>query len=386
MNPAIEAVGESTIRALHGKRRPTSLNLGIGEPTVMPDVRHFERATRHVAEFGCRYSSNVGDADLREAIAARYAYPALDHPDNVCITTGSQEGVYVAMRTLLDPARDEVLVVEPAFPVYVKIAQVEGLRLRRLALDPRAADAFPADAILAAVGPDTRLIVIASPSNPTGRVISRANVKRIADGLLARGGSPVYVLHDEIYREISFTDDVGEFGKVYPYTIAVNSLSKSNSLTGLRLGWAIGPRELMPQFVKMHGWITSCASSFAQRVAFEIVAANELGVNLPWYVAQRARVLEAVRRTPLDFIEPEGAFYLCVRVGAEDTLGFAEALLEERDVVAIPAHIFAPNLAGWLRTSFVGPAADFAEGLDRIASLALERGLLVPSPSTRRVT
>ena len=160
-----------------------------------------------------------------------------------------------------------LLVVEPCFPVYVKIAQVEGLRFRRLVLDPRAADAFPAEEILAAVGPDTRLIVICSPNNPTGRVITRAATKRIADGLLARGGPPVYVLHDEIYREIRYTEDVGEFGKVYPYTIAINSLSKSNSLTGLRLGWTIAPREVIPQLVKMHGWVTSCASSFAQRVA-----------------------------------------------------------------------------------------------------------------------
>jgi aspartate/methionine/tyrosine aminotransferase len=280
------------------------------------------------------------------------------------------------MRTLLDPARDEVLVVEPAFPVYVKIARVEGIRLRRLALDPRASDAFDPEAILAAVSPDTRLIVICSPNNPTGRVISRAAVRRIADGLLARGGRPVYVMHDEIYREIRYTDDAGEFAKVYPYTIAVNSLSKSNALTGLRLGWAIAPLELMPQFVKMHGWITSCASSFAQRVAFEIFAANELGVGREWYAAQREHVLAAVRRTPLDFIEPEGAFYLCVRVGAEDTLEFARALIEERDVVAIPGDIFAPNLAGWLRTSFVGPATDVAEGLERIAGFAVARGLL----------
>jgi aspartate/methionine/tyrosine aminotransferase len=376
MNPSIEAVAGSTIRALHGMRRPTSINLGIGEPTLMPNVAHFERATRYVAEHGCRYSSNIGDLDLRAAIAAHYGYPGLDSADNVCITTGSQEAVYLALRTVLDPARDEVLVVEPAFPVYVKIAQVEGLRLRRLALDPRAEDAFPADAILEAVGPDTRLIVICSPNNPTGRVISRASVRRIAEGLLARGGPPVYVLHDEIYREISYTDDAGEFGKVYPYTIAVNSLSKSNALTGLRLGWAIVPRDVMPAFVKMHGWVTSCANSFAQRVAFEIFVANELATGRAWYRAAREAALAAVAETPLDFIRPDGAFYVCVRVGADDTLAFARSLIEERDVVAIPGDIFAPNLAGWLRTSFVGSAADVAEGLRRIASLAIEKGCL----------
>jgi aspartate/methionine/tyrosine aminotransferase len=295
MNPAIAAVTGSTIRALHAKRRPTSINLGIGEPTLRPNIAHFEAATRWIAENGCRYSTNIGDADLRAAIAAKYAYPTLAHADNVCITTGSQEAVYVTMRTLLDPAVDEVLVVEPAFPVYVKIAQIEGVRCARVAIDPQAIDAFDAETILAAVTPATRLIVICSPCNPTGRVITRATVKRIAGGLLARGGEPVYILHDEIYRELVYTDDVGEFGKVYPYTISINSLSKSNALTGLRIGWMMAPAEIMPQLVKMHGWLTSCASTYAMRVAMEIFRTDDLGSHLPWYAAQRTRVLEALQ-------------------------------------------------------------------------------------------
>ena len=375
MNPAIVEVTGSTIRALHAKRRPTSINLGIGEPTLRPNIAHFEAATRWIAENGCRYSTNIGDADLRAAIAAKYAYPTLSHADNVCITTGSQEAVYVTMRTLLDPARDTVLVAEPAFPVYVKIAQIEGVRCDRVAIDPQRSDAFDAETILAAVTPATRLIVICSPCNPTGRVITRATVKRIADGLLARGGEPIYVLHDEIYRELVYTDDVGEFGKVYPYTISINSLSKSNALTGLRLGWMMAPADIMPQFVKMHGWLTSCASTYAMRVAMEVFRTNDLGAHRPWYVAQRTRVLEALRASGLDFVEPEGGFYACVRVGdpSMDTLAFAEALIDERDVVAIPGHIFTPKMAGWLRTSFVGDIAQIADAYDRIASFASER-------------
>jgi aspartate/methionine/tyrosine aminotransferase len=376
VNPAIASTSGSTIRALHGKRRPTSINLGIGEPTLMPDVSNFERATQWVAEHGCRYSTNIGDVDLREAIAAHYGYPGLDHADNVCITAGSQEAVYVAMRTLLDPARDEVLVVEPAFPVYAKIANIEGIACRRVSIDPRSADAFDPDTILAAVGPTTRLVVICSPCNPTGRVISRASAQRIADGLLARGGPPIYLMHDEIYREIVYVDDVAEFGKIYPHTIAINSLSKSNALTGLRLGWMIAPLDVMPHMVKMHGWVASCASTFAQRIAYDVFTRDQLALQRPWYAAQRTAILGAIAETPLEHIVPEGAFYLCVRVGGTDTLAFAEALIEERDVVAIPGHIFGEALVGWLRTSFVGAVSDVREGFDRIASLALERGML----------
>jgi aspartate/methionine/tyrosine aminotransferase len=376
VNPAIEAVSGSLIRALHAKRRPTSINLGIGEPTLMPDVGNFERATHWIAEHGCRYSTNSGEADLREAIAHHYGYPGLDRAENICIMTGSQEAVYVAMTTLLDPAEDEVLVVEPAFPVYGKIARINGVPLRSVGIDPREPDAFDPERILAAVGPKTRIVVIGSPSNPTGRVITRASVKRIADGLLARGGKPVYVMHDEIYREITYTDDVGHFGKVYPHTLAVNSLSKSNALTGLRLGWLIAPADVMPHIVKMHGWATSCASTFAQRVAYDIFANDALGAHRAWYAAQREAVLGIVRDVGLEHVQPDGAFYLCVRVGARDTLDFAEALIAEKDVVAVPAHIFSPLLIGWLRTSFVGPLDDIREGLGRIAALASERGLL----------
>jgi aspartate aminotransferase len=379
MNPAIKNTSGSLIRALHGKRKATTINLGIGEPSLSPNVEYFERATRWVAEHGCRYSTNIGDHDLRAAIAAHYAYPGLNHADNVCIMAGSQEAVYVAMRTLLDPARDEVLIVEPAFPVYAKIAALEGIPFRRVTATAETGFAIDVDAILGALQPQTRMIVLCSPSNPTGRVLSRAGAKRLADGLTARGGPPVYVLHDEIYREIVYTDDAGELGKVYPHTVAINSLSKSNALTGLRLGWAIAPHDVMAQMVKMHGWVTSCASTFAQRIAYAIFEADDLAGHRPWYAAQCRLALDAAREAGLEAIEPEGAFYLCLRVGDPDTIGFAHSLLEERDVIAIPGDIFAASLRGWVRTSFVAPAHALREGYARIAAHARERAALVPA-------
>jgi aspartate/methionine/tyrosine aminotransferase len=376
LNPAIANAEGSLIRALHARRRSTTINLGLGEPTLLPDVRYFERATAWVGEHGCRYSTNAGDEDLRAAIASHYAYPGLDEAKNVCITAGSQEAVYVALRTLLDPACDELLVVEPAFPVYVKIAQVENIPLRRLSIDPQAADPYDPELILAAVSERTRAIVICSPCNPTGRVITRASARRIAQGLLARGGPPIYIVHDEIYRELIYTDDVGEFGKIYPYTVAVNSLSKSNALTGLRLGWAIAPADVMPAFTKMHGWVTSCASTFSQRVAFEVFSDDALAAQRGWYANQCAGVLETLRELGLTFIEPQGAFYACVHFGVADTLAFAEALIEQIDVIAIPGDLFSPDMAGWLRTSFVGPLDDVREGLERIARYARANGVL----------
>jgi aminotransferase len=377
VNPTIRDIPASLIRALHARRTPTSLDMGLGEPTLMPDIAHFEKATAWTRENGCRYSSNIGFDELRAAIAGHYRYPGYD-AGNVCITTGSQEAVYAAIKALLDPAQDEILLVEPLFNVYDKIAQAENVSVRRVVLGTETGCAFDAGAILAAVTPRTRLIVVCSPNNPTGRVMTRGEAKKLADGLLARPGPPVYVMHDEIYRELMFTGDFCEFGKTYPYTIAINSLSKSNALTGLRLGWLFAPSDVMPQIVKVHGWMTSCASTFAQRVAIEVFAANDLAAHRSWYVTQKDVALAAARQAGLEFIEPDGAFYLCVRVGVglDEMVPFAESLIDERDVIAIPGHIFGSSLVGWLRTSFVAKPEVIREAYRRIAEHAKKYALL----------
>lgn len=370
MNPAIVTIEPSMIRALHSRKRPTSFDLGIGQPTLPPDMRYFEAASRWTAEHGCGYAPTAGDHDLRTAIAAHYGYPNLDRTENVCITVGSQEAVYTVMTALLDPAQDEVLIVDPAFMVYSKIARLLGVEHKTVELPAKHDFAFDADLILSAVGPRTRLIVICSPSNPTGRVISERDVAAISRALLDRPGPPVYVLHDEIYRELRFTDDLGDFGRHYPYTIAINSLSKSNAMPGLRLGWAIAPEDVTAQVIKLHGWVASCASTYSQRVATEVFRTGDLGSHRGWYAAQLDQVLNLARSMGVRHIEPEGAFYVCVDAGVADDRAFANDLLEQRDVVAIPASIFSRNMRGWLRTSFVAPFDQYKEGFERLVAFA----------------
>ena len=139
-NPRVAAIEPSLIRAIAARRTPDSIDLGLGEPTLLPQQRFIDAAARWAAEHGLRYTVNAGDHALRERIAAHYAYPGMADARNVCITTGSQEAVYVAIKTLLDPATDELLVVEPAFPAYAKIAQLEGVACRHVQM--RADDGF----------------------------------------------------------------------------------------------------------------------------------------------------------------------------------------------------------------------------------------------------
>lgn len=371
MNPRVAAIEPSLIRQIAAKKTPGAIDLGLGEPTLLPQHRFVEAAARWAARHGVKYTVNAGDAALREKIAAHYAYPGMSAARNVCLTTGSQEAVYVAIKTMLDPASEELLVVDPAYPAYAKIAQLEGIPYRHVHL--RADDGFTydVDLVLAALDRATRMIVVGSPANPTGRVLRDADARRLAEGLLARGGPPVWVLQDEVYRELTYVDDPGYVARYYPYTIAVNSLSKSNALTGMRLGWILAPDAAIDAMVKVHAWVTSTASAFAQRIAFEIFSEpGALAEQSAWYRERHAQVVALLEKSGLRYVPIDGAFYACVRLPhGTDSLAAALELVERRGVVAIPGRTFGESLEGWLRTSWVAPLEDVAEGLRRIAAL-----------------
>ncbi len=371
MNPRVAAIEPSLIRVIAAKKKAGAIDLGLGEPTILPQQRFIEAATRWAAEHGVKYTVNAGDAGLRERIAAHYAYPGMAEARNVCVTTGSQEAVYVAIKTLCDPAHDELLVVDPSFPAYAKMAQLEGIAYRRVHM--RAEDGFRYDvgAILDAVDRATRVLVIASPANPTGRVLHDADARRLAEGLLARGGPPVWVLQDEIYRELTYADDPGYVAKYYPYTVVANSLSKSNALTGMRIGWLLAPDGAIEPLIKTHAWVTSTASAFGQRVAYEIFGEpGALTEQSAWYRAQHARVTAALDASGLRYVPVDGAFYACVKLPrGNDSLAAALELVENRGVVAIPGRIFGDSLEGWLRLSWVAPIEDVEEGCRRITLL-----------------
>jgi aspartate aminotransferase len=368
MNPRVSEITGSLIREIAAKRKPDSINLGLGEPSLMPNETHLQAGMQYALAHGLRYTLNAGDPHLREAIAAHYAYPNLSRAENVCITTGSQEATYATIKTLLDPAIDEMLVVEPAFPSYGKMARLEGITVRTVSLAEEDGFAFDAERILSAVTPATRLIVICSPCNPTARVMHLDQTQRLSNGLLARGGAPVWVLHDEIYREQTFIDNAGYFAALYPHTVVTNSVSKSNALTGLRLGWVLAPAQAAAAIVKVHAWLTSCADTFAQRVALHVFKTpGAIREHAPWYEDRCREVISTLEQSGLRYIAPEGSFYACVRLrNGVESLAAAHALADDYNVIAVPGIAFGAAFEGWLRLSWVSEIAGLREGLARI--------------------
>jgi len=369
MNPRVLEISASLIREVSSKKRASSIDLGLGEPSLRPNLTHFEAAMRHVAECGVKYTPNAGDPALREAIARYYGYPGMDRTANVCVTVGSQEAMYVALKTLLDPASEELLIVEPAFPSYQKMAAVEGIPARSVAMREEEDFEFDAERIVAAIGEGTRAIVICSPCNPTARVLSEESAEQLVQALERRAGEPIWLIHDEIYREQTFVEDAAELARRYPRTIVTNSLSKSNALTGLRLGWILGESAVIEQTIKMHAWATSCADTFAQQVALHVFATpGALQEHAAWYRDRRQELLAALRESGLRFVVPEGAFYVGVALPpGTSSLAAANELIDRYDVVAIPGIAFGESMEGWLRVSWVGESERVRAGLFRIA-------------------
>ncbi|HVA33907.1 MAG TPA: pyridoxal phosphate-dependent aminotransferase [Candidatus Baltobacteraceae bacterium] len=369
MNPRVLEIPGSLIRKIAARKRPSSIDLGLGEPSLMPNAEHFDFAMRYVAEHGAKYTANAGDPALRESIARYYHYPDMHRMGNVCVTTGSQEAMYVTIKTLLDPSQDELLVVEPAFPSYVKMAALENVVYRTVEMREEDDFAFDAARILAAVTPATRAIVICSPCNPTGRVLSGEQARLLVTGLEKRHGKHVWLIHDEIYREQTFTPDAAYLAELYPQTIVTNSVSKSNALTGMRLGWILAPESFIEHAIKAHAWVTSCADTFSQAVALHVFTTLE-GVreHAPWYREQRSVLLAALEKSGLRFVVPEGSFYACIALPeGVSSLDAANDLVERHDVLAIPGIAFGPSLEGWLRLSWVCPPQRLRDGIARIA-------------------
>ncbi len=184
-----------------------------------------------------------------------------------------------------------------------------------------------------------------------------------------RAGEPIWLIHDEIYREQTFVDDAAELARHYPHTIVTNSLSKSNALTGLRLGWILGPNAIIEQAIKVHAWVTSCADTFAQHVGLSIFQTpGALREHAAWYRARRRELLDALRASRLRYLPIEGTFYVCVRL-PEGTSSFeaAHELIDRYDVVAIPGIAFGESMEGWLRLSWVGAPDRVRRGIQRIA-------------------
>lgn len=313
------------------------------------------------------YSPNAGAAKLRQAIA-ELAGSRYDPRGEICVTAGTEEGLYAVFQAFLQPG-DEVLVPDPGFVSYPVLAKLAGATPRPYPLDP---DSWSVD--LAALEktwtPETRAIVVNSPSNPTGGVVDEESVAAVVDLARERGA---IVISDEVYAEIYYGKRPPSFVGRGDHVVVLGGLSKSHGMTGLRIGWVLASAELMKTIVKAHQYIATCASVFSQDLALRVLSESDW--NRRWLDAARAQMLHqrdaavaGVRRSLHGPVaEPEGAFYLFLPIPECDSVGLAQALATEAAVLTVPGAAFGRRGEGFLRISFAVDVETIQSGISRIA-------------------
>jgi aspartate aminotransferase len=346
----------SLIRQINALATPLCVNLGIGEPNVEPDENLRELAVEVAANGSWHYTPNPGTVSLRKLIAGECGL-------EVCVTAGTEEALFSIFQAYVDPG-DEVLVPNPGFLAYATLARIAGATPVTYDLEP--SDwRVDVDALRKKITPKTKLIVVNSPSNPLGSVIDSATLQAIADlGPL--------VVSDEVYSEIWYDAPppsmVGMSGNV----IVVGGMSKSHAMTGLRLGWVIAAEAVMKPIVMAHQYIATCASSFSQSLAEEILRRPDW--NRSWldgiraqFRNQRDQSLAAIERElEVTIPPPAGAFYAFVPVPSCDTVTFAKTLATDAAVLVIPGVAFGSLGEGFIRISYAAKLDDIGNGIEQI--------------------
>jgi len=362
----LQGIEKSVIRQVLDRALPGSINLGLGEPDLpTPEVIR-RAAAKVIIEEQNGYTTHAGLLALREKVAG--SYPYLDgNPDQVVITAGSQEALYLTLLALVEEG-DEVLLPNPGFVAYPTIVKMAGAMATYYRL-PREQDfAFDADEFRRALTPRTTVVVCISPSNPTGRTLSRDHLVSIADAMRDHGA---YLVSDEIYRELYYTPERPEsLSTFYDRTIVIAGLSKSMSMTGWRLGWLCGDPEVVQAALVLHGYVTTCASTVSQKaslVAWSDEAEAARAGFRETFRSRREHLLGLIQsELGLRAITPDGAFYTMLDVSDYgSSVRVADALLDER-VITVPGVGFGSEAEGFLRVSFCADHHTLSEGVQRI--------------------
>lgn len=370
-----EALAPSLIREMSRRRKPTSVDLSLGQPARSADEDILRGAFADLLRTGTGYTDNAGLFELREAIARRHAIPGRDRAENVIVTVGSEEAVFLAVLASVDPG-DEVLVPEPGYPAYAGIVRLLGGVPVAYPIERSSGLRVSAAEVEARLGARARAIILNSPSNPFGAVDERAELERLA---ALAGDRGLVLISDEIYRDLVYGRAPPlSVAELTPRSLFVAGLSKSCSFTGLRLGYLIADEGFVRKATLAHQLAVTCAPRLAQLAALRVLMEpSRLGANLPYYEEARRTIRERASLLPpgAELLLGEGAFYAVLDVAAYargDPMALALELLEEEDVVVVPGTAFGPSGAWFWRLSYAAGAGAAGEGLERIARF-LER-------------
>jgi aspartate aminotransferase len=379
---AMSPTMKGTIEAERLRRQGVDVvDLGAGEPDFATPRHVTEAAHAAITSNFTKYTANMGIADLREAVAARYRadYSVTYAADEVIITAGGKQALLHAAFVLAGPG-DEVITHVPGWPTIVEQIKLAGATPVLVRTYEEEGFALNADRLLAAVTPRTRAIVINSPGNPTGALLSEAEGRRLATEAARRG---LWVVFDLCYERLLYDRAPHNLPKIFgdvmrDRLVLAGSTSKSYAMTGWRCGWLVGPKAVVSAANALQSHATSNVSSITQKAAVAALAGPQSCVDdmLREYHARRDQLIAWMGEEPRFHCPvPQGAFYLFPSVaaflrpdGLRTSLEFADALLAREHVVTTAGEAF--DAPGYLRLSYATSLERLREGVTRLIRFA----------------
>ena len=335
-----------------------AISLGVGEPDFETPWHIRDEGIYSLEKGRTFYTSNAGLKELKIEICnyLKRRYNLSYHYENeVLVTVGGSEAIDIAMRAMVNPG-DEVLIPQPSYVSYEPCALLTGAKPVIINLKHENQFRLTAQELEEAITEKTKILVLPFPNNPTGAIMERKDLEEIAEVIKKHD---IFVISDEIYSELCYTDQhvsIANIADMQERTILINGFSKSYAMTGWRLGYACGPKEIIEQMTKIHQFCIMCAPTTSQYVAVEALKNGDEDVqNMREAYNQRRRYLvHAFKEMGLECFEPFGAFYMfpCIKEFGMTSDEFATRFLMEEKVAVVPGTAFGDCGEGFIRISY----------------------------------
>lgn len=381
LNPTLVDVRPSGIRRFFAiaEEMENVISLGVGEPDFKTPWHIRQYGIDFLEQGKTRYTANAGLLELRHEISNFYARKYLvkyDPKTEILVTVGGSEGIDMAIRSLLTPG-DEVLVVEPSFVCYKPIVEMSGGKAVALVTKEENNFKLTAQELRQAITEKTKVLVLPFPNNPTGAIMTEAELKAIAEVIIEKD---IFVISDEIYSELTYTPEghtsIASINGMQERCIVINGFSKTYSMTGWRLGYALGPAPVIEQMTKLHQFAIMSAPTNSQYAAIDALRNGDKDIDKMKadYDMRRRFTVDGFRKIGLECFEPMGAFYAfpCIKSTGLSSEEFAERLIKSKRVAVVPGNAFGDSGEGYIRVSYCYSIDNIKEAIRLIGEFVEE--------------
>jgi aminotransferase len=371
----LEHVKESAIRRFIelAAKSEGVIHFEHGEPSFSTPMHSIEAATRAMKDGLTHYGSTPGSLELRNAIFQKLTREnglPIGGPEEVLVVSGTQEAMFLAAMAFLQTG-DEALILDPYYPAYFEDTLIAGARPVPVRLSADNGYRIEAEYLEQYVTPETRMVWLNSPANPTGHVFSKRDLEEVA-AVVER--NDLLVFSDEIYEKLIYDGvehvSIGSLPGMEGRVITANGFSKCYAMAGWRIGYVAADKKLLDVMSTLHYYTVLCSNTIAQRAALAALIGPQDCVRdmVREYDQRRLAVLEALRKIEgISFILPRGAFYVFPNISrfSKNDETVAETLIQQFSVATVPGSGFGRGGSGHLRLSYSVPMAEIEEGLNR---------------------